>query len=237
MARFKRIQIPGLIRHVMARGNGRMRIFLDDTDYRHFVYVLGDVVEEFEIECWNYCAMPNHYHVTLQPTRANLSEAIRRLNGIYAQWWNRRHRRIGHVFQGRFKDQIVQHEEYLQTLSRYVVMNPVRARLVENPQDWPWSSYAATAGFSPPPAFLAVNSTLRLFGEGEPAALQARFAEYVLGQQDEECRFDSIRSSERTLGNRAFKVAVRASASWGAEEGQKTAVGLEATAESQWLET
>ena len=124
----------------MSRGNGRMHIFLDADDYQQFIYFLSDVVEEFAMQCWNYCLMPNHYHATLQPSRADLSEAIRRLNGVYAQWWNRRHGRVGHVFQGRYKDQIVQREGYLLTLSRYVVMNPVRAQLVVHPGDWRWSS-------------------------------------------------------------------------------------------------
>ena len=130
----------------MSRGNGRMGIFLDDADYRQFVHLLGEAVERFDIRCWNYCVMPNHYHATLQPTRTNLSEAIRCLNSGYAQWWNRRHGRVGHVFQGRYKDQVVDRETYLLTLSRYVVMNPVRAGLVERPGDWPWSSYRATVG-------------------------------------------------------------------------------------------
>ena len=140
MARAPRIQTPTLIRHVTSRGNGRMRIFLDDADYRQFVYVLGDVVEEFAIRCWNYCLMPNHYHATLQPTLPNLSAAIRRLNSVYAQWWNTRHGLVGHVFQGRFKDQIVDEDAYMLTLSRYVAMNPVRAGLATSPEDWPWGS-------------------------------------------------------------------------------------------------
>src|SRR5262245_19759788 len=125
MARGKRVQAPHLIRHVLSRGNARMAIFLDDGDYRQFVYLLGEVLDEFGIVCWNYCLMPNHYHVTLQPTQTNLSAAIRILNGSYGQWWNRKLSRVGHVFQGRFKDQIVDRETYLMTLSRYVVMNPV----------------------------------------------------------------------------------------------------------------
>jgi hypothetical protein len=149
--------------------------------------------------------MPNHYHATLQPSRADLSEAIRRLNGVYAQWWNRRHGRVGHVFQGRYKDQIVQREGYLLTLSRYVVMNPVRAQLVVHPEDWRWSSYRATVGLSAAPPFLHTSSTLRLFGGGADAILQARFAEYVTGGEADEPTIDRIRSNERIVGDRAFK--------------------------------
>ena len=171
MPRHLRIQEPDLIRHVMARGNGKMRIFLDDTDNRRFLYLLGEVLADFSIRCWNYCLMPNHYHLTIQPTRPNLSEAIGRLNGGYGLWWNRRHGQVGHVFQGRFKDQVVDREEYLVTLSRYVVMNPVRAGLVQRPEDWRWSSYRATVGLCSAPAFLDTTATLDLFGEngeGDP---------------------------------------------------------------------
>jgi putative transposase len=204
MARAKRVQVPDLIRHIMSRGNAKMPIFLDDCDYRQFVYQLGDVLEEFNTICWNYCVMPNHYHVTVQPTRANLSAAIRKLNGAYGQWWNRRHGRVGHVFQGRFKDQIVDRDSYLMALSRYVVMNPVRAGLVTLPEEWPWSSYRATAGLSPAPAFLSTESTLRLFGDEPVATLQERFAATIANEMDPALT-DRIRSNERVLGTRAFK--------------------------------
>jgi REP element-mobilizing transposase RayT len=194
----------------MARGNGRMSIFLDDADYRQFVYLLGDVVEDHGVECVNYCVMPNHYHATLRPTRPNLSEALRRLNSRYAQWWNKRHERVGHVFQGRFKDQIVQQEGYLLALCRYVAMNPVRARLVERPEDWEWSSYGGTAGLRPTPSFVAVDSVLRQFGSGEHRQLQTRYAEHVLGSPPEMlCTEDRIRSNERILGDWPFKHSLR----------------------------
>jgi len=194
----------------MARGNGRMSIFLDDTDYRQFVHLLGDVVEDLEIQCWNYCVMPNHFHATLLPTLPNLSEALRRINGRYAQWWNRRHERIGHVFQGRFKDQIVQREGYLAALCRYVAMNPVRAGLVTRPEDWEWSSYAATTGQRPSPSFLAVDQVLRQFGNGELPDLQQRFAAHVLASSPEEmCTDDRIRSNESIVGDSEFKRSLR----------------------------
>jgi REP element-mobilizing transposase RayT len=187
-----------------------MRIFLDDDDHRRFVHLLGEVVEEFGIECWNYCLMPNHYHVTLLPSLSNLSEAIKRLNSVYAQWWNKRHDRVGHVFQGRFKDQIVQHETYLLALSRYVVMNPIRAGLVEHPEDWCWSSYRATVGLSPCPSFLCVSRTLRLFGDSDEESVRTRFSQYVTGEPEAEATMDRIRSCERILGTRAYKAAVMA---------------------------
>ena len=208
MARKKRIQAPGLLRHVMARGNGRMRIFIDDLDYGRFVHFLADTVEHFDLECWNYCVMPNHYHVTLRPSRPNLSEAIRNLNGSYGLWWNKRHERVGHVFQGRFKDQIVQRDGYLLALCRYVALNPVRAGLVTRPEEWRWSSYASTVGLRPLLPFVSAHAVLRQLGEGQLEALQTRFANYVSAGTDQDLTEDRIRSTERILGDAAFKKSI-----------------------------
>jgi REP element-mobilizing transposase RayT len=207
----------------MSRGNGKMCIFLDDDDYRQFVNVLGDVVEECRIECWNYCVMPNHYHLTLQPSAENLSAAVQRLNSVYAQWWNWRHKRVGHVFQGRFKDQIVQQEGYLLALTRYVAMNPVRAGLVVSPDAWPWSSYRATVGLGTPPSFLAVASTLRLFGNEDQRMLQERFAEHVTSIPEDHGTVQRIRSRELILGDRAFKKLVSLHVAGEAEDQESVA--------------
>jgi putative transposase len=207
MARKPRIQTPGLLRHVVARGNGRMCIFLDDGDYRQFVHLLGLVCEEYVIECWSYCLMPNHYHAALRPLRPNISAAMQRLNSEYAQWWNRTHGKVGHTFQGRFKDQIVQRERYLLALLRYIALNPVRAGLVSRPDEWEWSSYRALAGLVPAPPFLCVSSALAIFDTSEPAASHEQFVRHVLtGDPEIE---DRIRSNERILGDASFKKAVR----------------------------
>ena len=208
MARRKRIQEAHLIYHVIARGNGRMTIFEDDRDYRSFMTLFGDVVEDFEIECWNYCLMPNHYHLTLQPTLPNLSSAMQHLNGTYAQRWNKRHDRVGHVFQGPFKDQIVQREGYLAALCRYVALNPRRARLVTEPEDWPWSSFGAIIGARPGPSFLNVAATLNLFGPGEVGLLQSTFREFVCGDSDKALE-ERFRSKDRIIGDRSFRAGLR----------------------------
>src|SRR6185436_7824235 len=151
MARYKRIREPGLIHHVMSRGNGRMKIFLDDVDYRKFLYVLGDILDLYDVDCWDACVMPNHYHLAVMNRRPNLPEAMQHLNGEYAIWWNARHANVGHTFQGRYKDQIVQREGYLLNLVRYIALNPVRAGLVKSPEQWPWSAYRCTAGIASNP--------------------------------------------------------------------------------------
>ena len=187
-----------------------MRIFLDDRDYTRFEDLLTDVVEEFHLECWSYCILPNHYHLAIRPSLPNLSPAIQRLNSSYAQFWNERHAKVGHVFQGRFKDQIVEQDEYLLALSRYIALNPVRAGLVAQPQEWRWGSYAATIGLRPIHPALALSNVLRQFGETDMKTLQARFATFVSSPSNSVCTDERIRSREKTLGSEAFKQTVKA---------------------------
>lgn len=190
-----------------------MRIFLDDVDYTRFLDLLMDVVEEFRVECWSYCVLPNHYHLALRPTVPNLSDAIKFLNSSYAQWWNKRHESVGHVFQGRFKDQIVDRDEYLLALCRYIALNPVRAGLAAQPQEWRWSSYAATVGLRPVHPAFDVSNVLRQFGDADEKALQARFAAFVQSPLNEICTDERIRSREKILGPRTFKSTIEAQAS------------------------
>ncbi|HEX6464410.1 MAG TPA: hypothetical protein VFZ98_08155, partial [Vicinamibacterales bacterium] len=136
----------------------------------------------------------------------NLSDAMRRLNSEYAMWWNARHGRVGHVFQGRFKDQIVQQEGYLRSLIRYIAMNPVRARLVPTPELWPWSAFRCTAGLSPNPGFISSEVVLRHFGDDNIDQLRERYVRHVLSvSEEEDARLEEFRSRRRIVGDRAFR--------------------------------
>jgi REP element-mobilizing transposase RayT len=192
----------------MARGNGRMAIFLDDVDYRQFAFLLGEVVHDYRLECWGFCGMPNHYHAILRPTRPNISAAIQKLNGEYAKWWNQRHARVGHTFQGRFRDQLVQQDEYLMTLIRYVARNPLRAGLVNDLAQWRFGSYRVFAGLDLPPPFLSVDAVLGQFGIGDVQTLRSRFTNFVLGDRYNAAIDDRLRSSDRVIGDRAFRTFV-----------------------------
>ena len=193
----------------MSRGNGRMRIFHDNTDYRKFLFVLGDVVDTFGVECWDFCVMPTHYHLALCPREPNISKAIHQLNSVYAIWWNARHSNVGHVFQGRFKDQIVQREGYLEALCRYIARNPVRAKLVDDPAKWPWSSYSSTAGLRPNPGFLFSDPILKQFAPDDIAVQQSLYTQHVLGAPSEDDHLEErFRSKERVIGDRAFKLGI-----------------------------
>ena len=117
--------------------------------------------------------MTNHYHLLIETPEPNLSQGMRHLNGVYTQWVNRRHKRTGHIFQGRFKSILIQKDSHLLEVARYVVLNPVRAKMVRNPGNWPWSSYAATAGQGPIPGFLTVAWILAQFDRKPSRALLA----------------------------------------------------------------
>ena len=187
-----------------------MCIYTDDRDYREWIYLLAETCDAFDIECWDYCAMPNHYHAGLFPTLPNISDALRYLNGEYAKWWNRRHGRVGHVFQGRPKTPLVDRHRYHLELSRYIAMNPVRAKIVDAPEKWRWSSYAATMGLVETPPFLRTAPILAQFGDTVETA-RVRYAEFVSDQPRAEFE-DRVRSNERLIGDKAFKLSFTAPA-------------------------
>lgn len=184
MARPLRIEFAGAVYHVTSRGNGRQQIFLDDEDNRKFLETLGKTLDRFHWLCHAFCLMVNHYHILVETPEANLSKGMHHLNAAFCQAHNKRHDRVGHLFQGRFRSIVVDRESYLLELARYVVINPVRAGMVARPEDWPWSSYRATAGLPLSPAaagafdFLTTAWLLGQFGRTEAAARQ-RYRAFV----------------------------------------------------------
>jgi REP element-mobilizing transposase RayT len=163
MARPLRLEFPGALYHVTSRGNARQRIYLDDEDRRIYLDLLGKEVKQQGWCCYAYCLMDNHYHLLIETPEPTLVAGMRRLNGVYTQAFNRRHHRVGHLFQGRYKAIVVDKDAYLRELCRYIVLNPVRAKAVTSPQRWPWSSYRATMGEVSAPAWLAVQKVRALF--------------------------------------------------------------------------
>jgi REP element-mobilizing transposase RayT/DNA-binding MarR family transcriptional regulator len=178
MARPLRIEYPGALYHVTCRGNARGKIFLIDSDRELFLQVLTQAVERFNWLCHAYCQMTNHYHLLIETVDPTLARGMRQLNGVYTQEFNRRHSRTGHVFQGRYKAILVERDAYLLELARYVVLNPVRAKMGRTAKDWPWSSYRATAGFEDAPLFLTTDWILEQFGPSQKKA-QAAYRKFV----------------------------------------------------------
>lgn len=165
MSRPLRVEYPGALYHVIARGNAKQNLFLEDRDRRKFLAWLKDACTTHNLLCHAYCLMDNHYHLLLETLDANLSTAMRDLNGNYSQWFNVIHDRVGHLLQGRYKAFVIEKESYLMEVARYIVLNPVRAGLVERPRDWKWSSYRATSGTHRVPEWLHVDWLLSNFSQ------------------------------------------------------------------------
>ena len=157
MPRRRRPLAAGLIYHVTARGNAKAATFLTDTDYEVFLSGLAVARHLDGLLCHAYCLMENHYHLIVETPRANLDAAMKRLNGTYAMRFNHHHERTGHVFQGRYGAKLITDDCYALTAVRYVAANPVQAGVCQTPEEWRWSSYAATAGFCPRPPFLTTR--------------------------------------------------------------------------------
>lgn len=178
MARPLRLEFKGAVYHLTSRGNARQKIYFSDTDRALFLETLAQVVSRYGWICHAYCLMANHYHLLVETPKANLSIGMRQLNGIYTQSFNRRHRRVGHLFQGRYKAILVQKESYLLELCRYIVLNPVRVKGGAEMGAWKWSSYRATAGLASVPGFLSINWVLEQFGKNQATA-HKRYREFV----------------------------------------------------------
>jgi len=173
MARPLRIEYAGALYHITARGNARQDIFFDEVDRLEFLSILSTAIERNQWLCHGYCLMSNHYHLLIETCNPTLSKGMRYLNGVYSQYVNQKYKRVGHVFQGRFKGVLVEKDSYLLELSRYIVLNPVRARMVRTAREWDWSSYRATAALAAVESWLTVDWILGGFGDNRKRAIQA----------------------------------------------------------------
>lgn len=178
MARPLRIEFAGALYHVTARGNAQADIYDDDTDRQQFLTLLQNTIDRLDWYCHAYCLMDNHYHLLIETNSPTLSKGMKFLNGTYTQYYNRQHKRVGHVFQGRFKAILVQKDTHLLELARYIALNPVRARMVRSAKDWPWSSYRATAGYEENAACLTTDWVLAGFAKTKKVA-QQRYRDFV----------------------------------------------------------
>jgi putative transposase len=173
MARPLRIEYAGAVHHVTSRGDSGTEIFLDDVDRARFLDVLASTIERFGWICHAYCLMDNHYHLLIETPQPNLSRGMKQLNGVYTQWFNRRHSRAGPLVRGRFKSIVVEKETYLLEIARDIVLSPVRAKTAPGPRDWKWSSFRATAGVVKSPGFLTTDWLLSQFEKVSGAAASA----------------------------------------------------------------
>jgi len=163
----------------MTRGVEQRDIYLDDHDRIRFLALLRNVIDDCRWQLLAYVLMSNHYHLLFQTPEPNLSRGMKDLDGDYASAFNVRHRRVGHLFQGRFKGHLVDSETYLLEVARYIVLNPVRAQMVESAAEWRWSSYRATAGLIATPSWLDPQPILERFHPTDRGIATSTYREFV----------------------------------------------------------
>lgn len=198
MARKPRALIEGGIYHITCRGNERQAIFRDDRDRKRFLDRLADSAESHQVRVYLFCLMPNHLHLLVETPLANLDRFMGSLLTGYTVYFNRRHRRIGHLMQGRYGAQVVEGNEYLLKLSRYVHLNPVQVQgMREKPlrerlqklHEYPWSSLWEYAGNAAPSGWLTTGPVLAMMsvtGKGNQAKAYVRYVEAGLAKTDDE---------------------------------------------------
>ena len=185
MARPLRIEYPGAFYHITARGNEQQKIFRSLKDKERFLTYLESSVLRYGAVIHVYCLMSNHYHLLMETPRGNLSQIMRHINGAYTTYFNLRLKRAGHLFQGRYKAILVEADEYALELSRYIHLNPVRAKMVDRPEEYLWSSYRGYTGLEQAPDWLKADFILKYFhSRSLPAENNYKtFVEEILEQE------------------------------------------------------
>jgi putative transposase len=204
MARKPRIHLPGGLYHVILRGNGGQPVFLTDRDRYRFYLLLQEGTYRFSYRVHAFCLMTNHIHIALQAGDIPLSRGLHNLSFRYTRWINWREKRSGHLFQGRYKAVLVDDESYLLELVRYIHLNPVRVGMVNDPEDYLWSSHRAYIGKE----FLPWLTTEWLLGQFGKSIIKARagYKKFIMDGLSEEYRpeFHGGRDDSRLLGDDSF---------------------------------
>lgn len=209
MARPLRLEFEGAYYHITSRGDQRGRIFFDVRDRERFLEILKRTKERYGYLLHAYALMDNHYHIFIETPKANLSQIMQNINTSYTVYVNKRHRRCGHLFQGRFKGIIVDKETYLMVLTRYIHLNPVRAGIVKRPEDYRWTSYTEymDAG-KVKESIVDITGTLSCFSKTKKAAMKA-YREFVNdGIGEENNPLEDVEAGI-IMGSKKFKALIR----------------------------
>ncbi len=209
MARPLRVQFPNAWYHIMNRGAARCDIFKSDFHRNSFLKLLGEAKQMFELEIHAYCLMSNHYHLLVRTPRANISRAMRHVNGVYTQLYNRTQRIDGPLFRGRYKGKLVDDDCYQLIVSRYIHLNPVAAKLVTKPSEYKWSSYRAYLFPSQCPSWLSTNVILEEIASHSALRHIKNYQEYVEQKDISEINtFFSTKYTSSIIGSEVFKEKV-----------------------------
>ena len=179
MSRPPRFEYPGAWWHVTNRGVEQRDIFCDHDDHTMFMECLASTVPDLAWRLHAYVLMNNHFHLFVETPQPTLSEGVKEIEESYARTFNRKWARVGHLFQGRFKTRLVDSERYVLNVSRYIVLNPVRAGLSRTPGEWQWSSYRATAGMTTCPSWLTTTAILDHFDPWDPVRARVEYCRFV----------------------------------------------------------
>lgn len=190
----------------MNRGNRKARIFADDHDRQRFLRILAEAAGELSVVVLSLCLMGNHFHMKLTTPNANLSQFMDALEGRYAAYYNWKHHFVGHVFQGRFKDVLIENDVHLLTAACYVFMNPVVAGLATGLESWKWSSYGATIGLTTKPDYLSIDWITALCPAPSLQQSQRMFRE-LMSQSHPVIAY--LRESDQEVEASDFRVIVR----------------------------
>lgn len=203
MARPLRVQFENAFYHIMARGQRKEPIVYDDKDKKEFFSRLKSTIEKYNLNIHAFVLMNNHYHLLAQTPNANLSDSMHYLNSSYSSYFKNRHKLVGSVFQGRYKAIVVDKDSYFLTLTAYIHLNPLRAQLVERPEDYEWSSYQYYIGRKSAPQFLFTDELEHNFSKTE----YKNFIEDILNK---ERIFDrkEIYGTNSLLGGESFKTKI-----------------------------
>jgi len=204
MARKPRLHVPGGIYHVLIRGNGGDDIFFNKEDQTRFLLLLQEGTERFDYRLLTFCLMTNHIHLVIQVSDIPLSKIVQNVSFRYTKFINKKKKRTGHLFQGRYKAILVDGDSYLLELVRYIHNNPVRAGLVNDPVDYPWSSHCAYLGKNDIP-FLTTDLVLGQFGNKLSVSCK-RYQNFVRKSLNEDSReeFYAGQVDSRVLGDDRF---------------------------------
>jgi REP element-mobilizing transposase RayT len=203
MARKARAEVEGGLYHVITRGNNRRQIFNFRADYQKFLSLLAVQKSKLPFFLYAYCLMTNHVHLLLERQASKVGRIMHRLLTGYAQYYNRRYRRVGHLLQGRHKAILCQSERYLAELVRYIHLNPVRAGMVSQPEDYEFSSHRAYLGMEPA-GIVDVDPVLRHFGASKEVA-RDRYRRFVgAGIKQGHCEDFYAADEGRIMGSEEF---------------------------------
>jgi putative transposase len=208
MARPLRLEFAGAVYHVTSRGNEQRPTFRSDDDRTTFLSFLAEAARRFGWSLTAWVLMTNHFHLVIQTPEPNLSRGMHWVNGSYAGWFNKRYKRSGHLFGGRFKAYLIEKETYFTNVLRYVILNPVRAKMVARPEDYRWSSYRATAGLETAPLWFDRSAALAAFAPDREAA-EAYYQEFVEAKIDSTERLWDEAINGRYLGSEAWAKQMR----------------------------